>query len=219
MEIFLVFLNNFSRVGKKEDLTLKNEIFNQTSLVKCYYQTITKLYYIKSAFIYCRIIQLQKNSIGFKFFPTSCSFKTNAWIVICVGRVDVAQAISFQRGKKKSTITFTAVKLDTKEQRPLLKEQIKAALNELCKVVPSVRLSQKHRHIITSFSDAEIMWCLFLSRLDPKVKVWPRIRERRGASANTNAPNVKGSGWVATPGPTWDRSASSVTSTFTLISR
>lgn len=63
----------------------------------------------------------------------------------------------FNEGKKRSTITFTAVKLDTKEQLHLSNGQIKVTLSKLCKVLPSVRLAQKHKHAITTFSDAEMM--------------------------------------------------------------
>lgn len=50
--------------------------------------------------------------------------------------------------KKKSTIIFTAVKLDMKNQPLLLNRQIKQALNKRCKVVSSVQLSQKLKHVI-----------------------------------------------------------------------
>lgn len=212
-EIFLLFLNNLSCVGKKEDFTLKNEIFNQPSLVKCYYCC-------QNAFIYCRIFQ-QKNPLCLIFFQYLVLLKQMSKLSFVMDMLMLLlhRQFHFNEEKKRSTITFTAVKLDTKEQLHLLNGQIKVTLNKLCKVLPSVRLTQKHKHVITTFSGAEMMWCLFASRLDPKVKAWPRIRERRGASGNTNAPNARGSGWVATPGPTWDKSASSVTSMFTLISR
>lgn len=39
---------------------------------------------------------------------------------------------SMNKKKKTPTITFTAVKVDTKEQLPLLNGQIKVTLNKLC---------------------------------------------------------------------------------------
>lgn len=52
-----------------------------------------------------------------------------------------------------------------------------------------------------------------LHRPDPKVKGWHPTRGRRGALESTSAQSVRGSGWVATPGPTWDKNASNATST------
>lgn len=56
-------------------------------------------------------------------------------------------------------------------------------------------------------------------RQDPKAKDWLHTKARRGALANTSALSARGSGWVGTPGPTWDRNASNAISMFILINR
>lgn len=56
-------------------------------------------------------------------------------------------------------------------------------------------------------------------RQDPKVKDWLHTKARRGALVNTSALSARGSGWVGTPGPTWDRNASNAISMFILINR
>lgn len=63
---------------------------------------------------------------------------------------------------------------------------------------------------------------LFLTcslRQDPKAKDWLHTKARRGALVNTSALSARGSGWVGTPGPTWDRNASNAISMFILINR
>lgn len=56
-------------------------------------------------------------------------------------------------------------------------------------------------------------------RQDPKAKDWLHTKARSGALVNTSALSARGSGWVGTPGLTWDKNASNVISMFILINR
>lgn len=55
--------------------------------------------------------------------------------------------------------------------------------------------------------------CFVLFRPDLKEKGWHPTRGRRDVLESTNVPSVRGSGWVATRGPTWDKNVSNATST------
>lgn len=56
-------------------------------------------------------------------------------------------------------------------------------------------------------------------RQDPKAKDWLHTKARRDALVNTSALSARGSGWVETPGLTWDRNASNAILMFILINR
>lgn len=70
---------------------------------------------------------------------------------------------------------------------------------------------------LTLINQTPSLICLL--RQDPKAKDWLHTKARRGALVNTSALSAKGSGWVETPGPTWDRNASNAISMFILINR
>lgn len=78
-------------------------------------------------------------------------------------------------------------------------------------LVPSLQASiyaiYSSPHVQTSY-----LLCFVLYRPDPKVKDWHRTKGRRDALESTSALSVRGSGWVAIPGLTWDKNVSNATS-------
>lgn len=90
---------------------------------------------IKRAFIHCRIIQQKKTLIGLNFFQYIVLLNQMPKLSFVLNMLMLLRRqfhFSMNKKKKPPTITFTAVKVDTKEQLPLLNGQIKVTLNKLC---------------------------------------------------------------------------------------
>lgn len=66
------------------------------------------------------------------------------------------------------TITFTAVKSTPRTSYPSQKDKFTVTLTNVCKAVPSVRLTQKHKRIIATFICAEMMRCSVCVQARPK---------------------------------------------------